>query len=171
MPRNTKLEGNTMKLTTYAKIGAIIIASSTTAFAESHDGDEISESAAIVEAALAGGDAAAGEKVFKKCKACHMIGEGAKDRTGPDLTGVVGSPLGTSETFKYSDGLVALVEEGTVWDIENLNALLTKPKDFITKTRMTFAGLKSEEDRANLIAYLATFTIEEVAETEEAASN
>lgn len=151
-----------MKLTAYAKIGAILIASSTAAFAQSSDeaAPEGDASVAIIEAALAGGDVAAGEKLFKKCKACHMIGEGAKDRTGPNLTGVVGAPLGISETFKYSKGLAAMVEEGLVWDIENLVAFLTKPKDFITKTKMSFAGLKSEEDRANLIAYLATFDAE-----------
>ncbi|MCK4861991.1 MAG: c-type cytochrome [Rhodobacteraceae bacterium] len=112
----------------------------------------------IVEAALAGGDAAAGEKIFKKCKACHMIGEGAKSRTGPPLNDMVGAEVGDLEGFKYSKGMVALAEEDTVWTIENLNALFLKPRDFIEKTKMSFAGLKDEEDRANLIAYLATFT-------------
>ena len=146
-----------MKLMDYAKIGAIVLASTTTAFAESHD----SESAAIVEAALAGGDAAAGEKVFKKCKACHMIGEGAKNRTGPLLNGIVGSEIGENEDFRYSAGMAALADEDQLWTIENLNALLLKPRDFVDKTKMSFAGLKSGEDRANLIAYLATFEAED----------
>lgn len=146
-----------MKLMTYAKIGAIVLATGTTAFAESHGGDMEAESAAIIEAALAGGDVEAGEKVFKKCKACHMIGEGAKNRTGPALTGIVGSPIGGTEGFKYSAGMVALADEGQLWTIENLNALFLKPRDFVNKTKMSFAGLKDEEDRANLIAYLATF--------------
>ena len=151
-----------MKFTTYAQIGALMLAS-TTVFAESHDAAEENTQLMIVEAALAGGDAAAGEKVFKKCKACHMIGEGAKARTGPILSNMVGAEIGNAEGFKYSKGMIALAEEeGAVWTIENLNAFFTKPKDFVTKTKMTFAGIKKEEDRANLIAYLATFV--EVAE-------
>jgi len=150
-----------MKLITYALAGAFLL-SSTTAFAESHEAAEDGVRQMTIEAALAGGDAAAGEKIFKKCKACHMIGEGAKARTGPPLTNVVGAPLGGTEGFKYSKGMVALVEEGTVWTIENLNAFLTKPRDFITKTKMSFGGLKKDADRANLIAYLATFaTVED----------
>lgn len=146
-----------MKLMTYAKIGAIVLATGTTAFAGSHEGDTESESAAIIAAALAGGDAEAGEKVFKKCKACHMIGEGAKNRTGPALTGIVGSEIGDVEDFKYSAGMLALGEEDQLWTIENLNELFLKPRDFVNKTKMSFAGLKDADDRANLIAYLATF--------------
>ena len=146
-----------MKLVTYALTGAFMLAS-TAAFAESHGAAEENTQQMIVEAALAGGDAAAGEKIFKKCKACHMIGEGAKSRTGPPLNDMVGAEVGDLEGFKYSKGMVALAEEGTVWTIENLNALFLKPRDFVTKTKMSFAGLKNEEDRANLIAYLATFT-------------
>ncbi len=146
-----------MKLVTYALTGAFMLAS-TAAFAESHEAAEENTQQMTVEAALAGGDAAAGEKVFKKCKACHMIGEGAKTRTGPPLNNIVGTELGVFEGFTYSKGMVVLSDEGTVWTIENLNALLLKPRDFIEKTKMSFAGLKDEEDRANLIAYLATFT-------------
>lgn len=146
-----------MKLVTYALTGAFMLAS-TAAFAESHGAAEENTQQMIVEAALAGGDAAAGEKIFKKCKACHMIGEGAKSRTGPPLNDMVGAEVGDLEGFKYSKGMVALAEEDTVWTIENLNALFLKPRDFVTKTKMSFAGLKNEEDRANLIAYLATFT-------------
>lgn len=150
-----------MKLMDYAKIGAIVLATATTAAAESHDSESEDMGEAIVEAALAGGDAAAGEKVFKKCKACHMIGEGAKNRTGPILNGIVGSAIGANEDFTYSDGMTALADEGQLWTIENLNALLLKPRDFVDKTKMSFAGLRDEEDRANLIAYLATFEAED----------
>ena len=86
-----------------------------------------------------------------------MIGDDAKTRTGPPLTTIVGGPIGAFEGFKYSKGFVALSEEGAVWTIENLDALFLKPKDFAAKTKMTFAGLKNEDDRANLIAYLASF--------------
>ena len=113
--------------------------------------------AKIVEAALAGGDVEAGGKVFKKCKACHMIGDGAKSRTGPPLTTIVGAPIGAFEGYKYSKGFVSLSEEGAVWTTENLDALFLKPKDFVAKTKMSFAGLKNKDDRANLIAYLASF--------------
>lgn len=150
-----------MKLTTYAQIGALLLAS-TAAFAESHEAaSEEDAQLMIVEAALAGGDAAAGEKIFKKCKACHMVGEGAKTRTGPALNNVVGAEIGETEGFKYSAGMVALAEADEIWTIENLNALLTKPKDFVEKTKMSFAGLKDEQDRADLIAYLAGFTVVE----------
>ncbi len=152
-----------MKLATYIAAGAIAFAS-TAVLAGSHGGDSDEsmsmdmDSAMIIEAALAGGDAAAGEKVFKKCKACHQIGDGAKNRTGPALTGVVGRAIGTVEGFKYSKGMLAHYEAGDIWTVENLDAFLTKPKDFTPKTKMSFAGLKDAEDRANLIAYLATFS-------------
>ena len=155
--RQPKWKGKSMKLITYALTGAFMLAS-TAAFADSHDAAGENVQLMTVEAALAGGDAAAGEKVFKKCKACHTIGEGAKRRTGPPLNNMVGTVLGEFEDFKYSKGMVALSEAGTVWTIENLNAFFTKPRDFVAKTKMSFAGLKDEEDRANLIAYLATFT-------------
>lgn len=86
-----------------------------------------------------------------------MVGDGAKSRTGPPLNGVVGRAIGTFEGFKYSKGMLEHTEAGEIWTIENLNALLLKPKDFVTKTKMSFAGLKSEDDRANIIAYLAGF--------------
>lgn len=147
-----------MKLVTYALTGAFMLAS-TGVFAESHEAAEDDNTQLMmIEAALASGDAAAGEKIFKKCKACHTIGEGAKSRVGPPLNNIVGAELGSFEGFKYSKGMVAMAEEDTVWTIENLTAFLTKPRDFVAKTKMSFGGLKSEEDRANLIAYLATFT-------------
>lgn len=152
-----------MKLVTYALTGAFMLAS-TAAFAESHEAAEENVQQMTIEAALAGGDVAAGEKVFKKCKACHMVGDGAKTRTGPPLNDMIGAEMGVFEGFKYSKGMNALSEEGLVWTIENLNALFLKPRDFIAKTKMSFAGLKDEEDRANLIAYLATFSTVEAGE-------
>lgn len=107
--------------------------------------------------AHADGDAASGEKVFKKCKACHDIGEGAKDKVGPALTGVAGAELASSGTFKYSDAFLARKAEGVIWTDDELNAFLTKPKEHIPGTKMTFAGLKKPEDRANVIAYLKSF--------------
>lgn len=113
--------------------------------------------AGFAAGALAEGDAAAGEKVFKKCKACHQVGEKAKNRVGPILNGVVGRPAGEEEGFKYSDAMKAKGAEGLVWTDENLDSYLTKPRDFVPGNKMSFAGLKKPEDRANVIAYLKTF--------------
>ncbi len=99
-----------------------------------------------------GANAADGEKVFKKCKACHKFG---KNALGPDLTGIVGRKAGAVK-FKYSKALMAKSEEGLVWTEENLDAFLKKPKKFIKKTKMSFAGLKKEADRKAVIEYLKT---------------
>ena len=109
--------------------------------------------------ALAEGDAAAGEKIFKKCKACHKIGDGAKNGVGPMLTGIVGNEIASVEGFekKYSKAFMAKKDEGLVWTEEVLDAYLTKPKKYIKGTKMTFPGLKKEADRANVIAYLLSF--------------
>lgn len=96
---------------------------------------------------------AAGEKVFAKCKACHMVGEGAKNRAGPVLNGVVGREAGSYEGFKFSD---ALKDSGITWDEESLKAFLADPRGTIPKNKMGFPGLKSDEDIAALIAWLKT---------------
>jgi len=103
-------------------------------------------------AALADGDAAAGQKVFNKCKACHSP-EAGKNKIGPSLHGVVGRNAGAVEGYKYSS---AMAESGLVWDEATLDKFLTKPKDLVNGTKMTFAGLKKEDERANVIAYLKT---------------
>ncbi len=102
------------------------------------------------------GDAAKGEKVFKKCKACHTTDAGGKNKVGPNLHGIVGKAAGTVEGFKYSKALLEAAEGGLVWDEANLDAFLTKPKKFIKKTKMSFAGVKKDEQRADLIEYLKT---------------
>ncbi|WP_457645267.1 c-type cytochrome [Profundibacter sp.] len=95
----------------------------------------------------------AGEKVFKKCKACHTIDDGGAKKVGPNLWGIVGRDVATSEGFKYSDAMLGL--SGKSWDAAMLDEYLTKPKDFVPGTAMSFSGLKKEADRHNLIAYLA----------------
>jgi cytochrome c len=112
---------------------------------------------AISTAAFADGDAAAGEKVFKKCKACHAVGEGAKNKIGPALNGIVGTPAGQAEGYKYSKSMIETAEGGLVWDEETLTAYLAKPKNIVPKTKMSFAGLRKDKDVADVIAYLKTF--------------
>ena len=102
------------------------------------------------------GDPAAGEKVFNKCKACHQIGPDAKNLVGPMLTGIVGREIASVEGFKYSDAMVEKKAEGFVWTEDNLTAYLENPKKFIPGNKMTFPGLKKPEERANVIAYLAS---------------
>lgn len=107
--------------------------------------------------AFAEGDAEAGEKVFRKCKACHAVGEGAENKVGPQLNGIVGRSVASVEGFGYSDVLTGMAEEGKVWTPEELAAFLEKPRDYAKGTKMSFAGLRKEEDRMDVIAYLATF--------------
>jgi cytochrome c len=104
------------------------------------------------------GDAAAGEKVFAKCKACHSIGEGATNRIGPVLTDVVGRQPGTYEGYSYSDAMKAFGGENPAWTPELLHAFLTAPKTEVPGTKMAFPGLKEQADRDNVIAYLMTFS-------------
>ena len=112
--------------------------------------------AAIVTAgpAFAEGDAAAGKKVYNKCKTCHAL-EAGKKKLGPSLNGIIGRTAGSVEGFKYSD---AMKDSGVVWTEENIAAYLEKPKEFIAGNKMAFAGLRKEQDRANLIAYLKEAT-------------
>ena len=101
------------------------------------------------------GDIDAGEKVFKKCKACHVV-DAEKNKTGPHLVNIMGRTAGSLESFKkYSK---AMKESGIVWSEETLNGYLEKPKAYIKGTKMAFAGLKKEEDRENVIAYLKSFS-------------
>lgn len=105
------------------------------------------------------GDAmiAAGEKVFKKCKACHQVGDGAKNKTGPHLNGVFGRTFGSVDGFKYSNVFKAALEEGRVWDEASLAEFLSKPKGYMKGTKMSFSGLKKDSDFAAINAYLASF--------------
>lgn len=102
------------------------------------------------------GDAAAGEKVFNKCKACHSV-EG-QNKVGPHLNGVIGRTAGTVEDYKYSKAMHEAGENGLVWDAPTLETYLVKPKDLVKGTKMAFAGLKKKEDIDNVIAYLEQFS-------------
>lgn len=118
--------------------------------------------ASFATTAQAEGDAVKGKKVFNKCKACHAVGEGAKHRVGPQLNNIIDAKAGTQEGFKkYSKALIAAGEGGLTWSVEKLDEYLTKPKKLIPKGKMPFPGLKKEADRANVIAYLKTFSKKE----------
>ncbi|MGJ8616692.1 MAG: c-type cytochrome [Sulfitobacter sp.] len=101
---------------------------------------------------------AEGEKVFKKCKACHQVGERAKNRVGPILTGIVDAPAAAVDGFKYSNALQKAAEDGLIWTSPELAAFLAKPRGYLKGTKMSFAGLKKEEDLAAVIAYLKSTT-------------
>ncbi|NDW47208.1 cytochrome c family protein [Ruegeria sp. PrR005] len=113
--------------------------------------------ATLAMPALADGDADKGKKVFNKCKACHAVGEGAANKVGPQLNGIVGAAAGQVEGFKYSDALTEAAAGGLVWDEANLAAFFAKPKDFMKGTKMSFAGLKKEDEIEDVIAYLQGF--------------
>lgn len=107
------------------------------------------------------GDAAKGERVFRKCKACHAVGPDAKVKTGPVLNGILGRTAGIDEDFGYSDVMVQAGADGLVWTPDELAAFLEKPKSYMKGTKMSFAGLRKEAERNDIIAYLASFTTEE----------
>ena len=102
---------------------------------------------------LAEADAAKGERVAKKCASCHTFDAGGANKVGPNLHGVVDRAIASVDGAKYSDSMLEFAD-GKVWDVDTLNAFLTKPKDVVAKTTMAFAGLKKDKDRADLIAYL-----------------
>lgn len=101
-------------------------------------------------------DAAKGEKVFAKCRACHQVGPTAKNGVGPELNGIVGRVTATAPDFNYSDALAAKGAEGHVWTKEELALWVENPKALIPGNKMVFVGLKKPDDVANLVAYLET---------------
>jgi len=106
------------------------------------------------------GDPVKGAKVFKKCQSCHQVGEGAKNRVGPHLNGIFGSKAGIDPTAKYSKGLIRAGDDGLVWTHETLDAFIENPKALVSKTRMSFRGIKGADDRLDLLAYLRGFSDE-----------
>ncbi len=116
--------------------------------------------------AAAEGDAAAGQKVFNRCKACHEA-EKENNKAGPHLVGIFGRHVGAVEGFKYSAAMTKAGEEGLVWTEENFSKYMVKPKDFIPGNTMSFAGLRKEADIANLAAYLKSLAPEGEAEAAE----
>ena len=101
------------------------------------------------------GDVAKGEQVFKKCMACHAINDKA-NKHGPHLVSIVGRSVASIEGYNYSEGMKAHAATGAVWDEAALLAYIENPKAVVAKTKMAFAGLKKEDERADLIAFLKT---------------
>ena len=112
---------------------------------------ETSSEAGNIMALFASTSAAEGAKVFKKCAACHSIAEGGKNKIGPALWGVLGRQAGSLPDYKYSKAMAAY---GKKWSFEEMNGFLIKPKDWIKGTKMAYAGLKSEKERAAVILYM-----------------
>ena len=104
-----------------------------------------------IAALMAMGDAVSGEKVFKKCAACHSINKGGKNNIGPALYNAVGRKVGGVSDYKYSKALAAYDKD---WNFEELNGFLLKPSKWIKGTKMAYAGLRKEKDRASVIKYL-----------------
>lgn len=102
---------------------------------------------------MAEGDAAKGKKVFRKCKACHVVDK-EKNRVGPHLVGIFGRPAASVEKFKYSKAMKAKAAEGLVWDEASLAEFLAAPKKYLKGTKMAFVGLKKQDDIDNVIAYI-----------------
>ena len=100
---------------------------------------------------LAMGDLVHGQKVFKKCSACHMIASDGKNMIGPNLWSVIGRQAGSVKDYKYSKAMIAYGKE---WSFEEMNAYLIKPQAYIKGTKMAFAGLRKEKDRASVILYM-----------------
>ena len=107
--------------------------------------------------AFAQGDAVAGAAVFKRCASCHAVGEGAKNKVGPELNGIVGRVAGTAPDYKYSQAMIDAGTGGVTWTSEELHIFLENPKALVAGTKMSFPGLKKPAERDNVIAYLETF--------------
>jgi len=103
-------------------------------------------------------DAARGEKVFRQCVACHSVGASAKHKLGPELNEVIGRTAGAAPGYKYSSAMKAAGKDGLIWSDKTLDEYLANPRAFVKGTKMSFAGLKKERDRADLVAYLQTFS-------------
>ena len=139
------------------KEGFTIVAEETGG-AEEAGGGEAAQAVPIATL-LASADATAGEAVFKKCASCHTGDKGGPNKVGPNLWDVVNRPIASHEGFSYSAGMTTFSEDHKqVWDFDHLNFFLEAPKKHVPGTAMGFAGLKKDDERANLIAYLRTLS-------------
>ncbi len=129
------------------QVANITDATNTTASETISDNTESGNIMALFSSA----SAAEGEKVFKKCAACHSVTQGGANKIGPALWGVLGRQAGSVSDYKYSKAMAA---HGKVWSFEEMDGFLTKPKDWIKGTKMSFAGLKNPKERAAVILYM-----------------
>ena len=111
--------------------------------------------AAMTGAALADGDAAKGEKAFNKCKACH-VADAETNRVGPHLKGLIGRKVASVADFKYSEDMIAFGAANPVWDDATFLKYIENPKASVPKTKMVFPGIKKEDEREDLLAFLKT---------------
>jgi len=125
-----------------------LVADASSATTENKSSSSESEN---IMALFASTSSADGAKVFKKCAACHSISKGGGNKIGPALWGVVGRMAGSISDYKYSK---AMASHGRVWSFDEMNGFLTKPKDWLKGTKMSYAGLKNAKDRAALILYM-----------------
>lgn len=102
-------------------------------------------------------DAENGESIYRQCRICHKVGEGATNAVGPQLNGIVGRKASAAPGFNYSPASREAAEKGLVWTDANLDKYLENPRTFMPGTRMAYAGLRNESDRKDVIAYLKTF--------------
>ena len=129
------------------QVANITVAGTTTASKESSEKSE----AENIMSLFASVNEADGEKIFKKCAACHSITKGGGNKIGPALWGILGRKAGSLSDYKYSKAMVAF---GKQWSFEQMNGFLTKPKEWVKGTKMSYAGLKNAKDRAALILYM-----------------
>ncbi len=133
---------------------APVTAGGTTVVFATKEATPSSEPASSVDPELV----AKGEKVFKKCKSCHQVGDGAKNRTGPQLNDLFDRAVGGLDGFKYSKALISMGDEGVVWNDETLSGFLANPKAYAKGTKMSFGGLKKDSDVAAVTEYLRIFS-------------
>ena len=127
---------------------------------------EVAAGGAVAEAApevplgvlLASASVERGQAAARKCQSCHNFGDGEPNKQGPHLYGVVGRAEGAISDFAYSDAMKAHYADGDVWTYENLNHFLTKPSDYAPGTKMNFAGIRTAEERADILAYLQSLS-------------
>ncbi len=104
------------------------------------------------------GDPERGAELFKSCKACHQIGEGARNRVGPPLNEMFGRRAGTVEGYRYSKAMQRMSADGLVWTFETLDAFIENPKQMVSRTKMSYRGMQDARDRADLLAYIRLFS-------------
>ncbi len=123
----------------------------TTSQTEEKEDSASSDKPGDIMALLASANVSEGEKVFKRCISCHSISKGGKNKIGPALWGVIGRQAGILTDYKYSKSLIAY---GKKWSFQEIDGFLTKPKKWVPGTKMAFAGLKNEKDRASVILFM-----------------